>query len=78
MSNDSLIWEMDLFDVNPVQPRLVSDYVESNDVKGLIAYLKSLEEKVFRIQVLQAGFSMIGFNHGKQRVIEHVVRQIQK
>jgi hypothetical protein len=67
---------MDLFGDNDIQIRSISDYVKSGDVKGLINYLKSLDEREFRVQVLQAGYSMTGFNHGKSKAIEYVINQI--
>lgn len=71
---------MDLFngDLEPVKKKNLSDYIQSNDKKGTIDYLGRLTRRDFTKEVLSIGFSLISFSHGKWKVIEDVVRQINE
>ncbi|GHG07263.1 hypothetical protein [Thalassotalea marina] len=65
-----------LFSVPDLLPRNVLDYVTSGDIKGLIAYLNAVDERTFQKEVLKAGFSLISFSLGRNKVIAHVIDQV--
>ncbi len=68
---------MDLFSQDSTPTiRGFAELAEAGNKKGVIDYLRALSQTEFNQEVLVAGFSMIGFHHGKSKVIEHVVNQM--
>lgn len=67
---------MDLFGSAETQSKTFSDYAKEGNKKGAIDYLRKLNQDDFFNEVVLAGYSMIGFHHGKPAVLEHVVRQL--
>ena len=66
---------MKLFRSVEIQPRKFEDFVRMGDKKGAVDYLRTLSQVCFFEEVVRAGFSIIGFHHGKPKVIEHVINQ---
>jgi hypothetical protein len=69
---------MDMFSDEPAcEVKAFKDYALAGDKKGAIDYLRKLNRKEFSEEVYRAGFSMIGYHHGKPEVIKHVIRQFK-
>jgi len=49
-----------------------------NDIKGIVNYLSKLPEKEFTLEILKSGFKLISFKHGREKVIQDVIEQINK
>ncbi|MBE1299746.1 MAG: hypothetical protein GJ680_07550 [Alteromonadaceae bacterium] len=67
---------VDLFGNTTESVPKVSDFIKRRDKSGLLRHLQGLSEKDFRVQVLMAGLSMIGFHHTRPKVIEYVMGQL--
>jgi len=58
------------------EPRGLQEMVRLKDRRGILVYLQALPPKQMIEECLKAGFSMIGRHHGKEAMIEHVMRQV--
>lgn len=67
-----------LFPCDIAEPRKFKDYVEINDIKGAMTYLRGLSRDDMTLEVLLAGFSLIGFKQGTQSVLNHIAYQLNK
>lgn len=72
---------MDLFcdTTNPEsKPLVFSDYVALNDVVGAMCYLQKCSKEQIVNEVARAGFTLIGWHHGKKEVLDYIANQLAK
>ena len=68
---------MDLLGSNISVEKSFLDFASEGDKRGALVFLRGLTQKNFEHEVLIAGYSMIGFHHGKAKVMEHVLSQFK-
>ena len=66
----------DLFGSDENHEMGLKRYVENRNMKGMLSYLNSLSYDQLREEALKAGFSMISFQGGKQKAVQHIFNQI--
>jgi len=63
---------------NENEKPFLNTLLSRNDMKGIVNYLSKLPEKEFTFEVLKSGFHLISFKHGRDKVIQNVIEQINK
>lgn len=67
---------LSLFDQSTLQPKTFFDFAAAGDVSGAMRHLRDLPLNELELEVLKAGFSMIGRHHGKMAMVEFAIKQI--
>ena len=63
---------------NEDKEHLLALLISRNDIKGVVNYLEKLPEMELTAEVLKNGYHIISFKHGRDKVIQDVIKQIKK